>query len=1220
MRLYDVPWISHEGGNIFSLDIHPSGSKLATAGQDGGGAGLLIVWDLEFLNLSINESTEVMPLFNNYPMARIPHSSSINCVRWTRDPSSKRLVCGGDDPVLCIYECTGVYSSMGSIDQPSSSSTFPSEQQEIKRKVENYRCTHKLFIVFNFRFGHSLDVLHLDWSPDGKYLASCSLDNTIIIWNARKLPEKLTTLKQSGGGHSRGVKGLSWDPVGRFLATQAEDNTLKIWQTDSWTCVHTFSEPFAESAISTLFCRMDWSPDGCFLVAPCAMNNGGPTAKIFLRRDWSYSRDLVGFRKAVCAVRANTHCFQLKNYSGTHSTFACFAIGSRDRSISVWLMPNFARPLVVIEKVFNDSVVDLSKLTLAACSKDGVVRILKFSDNEIGNMLSEHETALILEKLYGIRHNSLDDLTVVNNDSFSSNDVQNSSFPSSSDFGYTSICESLARRAAETTINNESELFKVAFGRETSKRRFPMEMFVKRAKKQKNGSDQRRSTPNGFLKSSRHLYENGESNGINIGKIALDKRLYERGGEENGFYKNTREFRRKIFELPERKRILVAKIEKEEDSSINFIEVINNYPIKSFVESRIARLCGYRNEKRNGKDLLEWTFFSRRHISLLCANRIWTAIATSDAHFLTFSTLTGRLHFDICLVEPTSFFQHLNEEILLIGGFAGTISVWNIPQRRQLMQQSIASLFSYQNQQLISAILLPQLNTQNGAEENEFAGIDLKFSDLSVYRYLPNSNGWSKINTLFDFLKNNEIPDNIFKGMLPLSRFALLIKRKSEFCFIFGNNVTFIHSMPKMTSDSLDETKNFTNIQREEERRFRLNQISNAMTLYIKSINEKEKFVRDEIIAFERGKRHLANIMGVDPETMTQDLMGELKQIDTSIKYLFPSGLFSLKARPVMQPYSLDPIKKIDVDKNGNPRHTLFYTLKPHFFSILSDINRRTLRLVREYDQRQLALQRGEINLDNAKEGTPLPMNRHYWITKEVLQQKTNGEKITAEMFAGFIMALEYMCCVIKIRINYYSQLPNASLEQEFIDDYRTLRSGNVEPGNLVRLFASKLHRTELPIAHVHPETGLLEAIGHTYVKTTLATALVTTGGTGKITIDGYHYDILRDIQAREILLSPLIVTGLLGKVDIEAKIIAGTGGKSATPRAIRTATALALASLYPDLAERLRLAGLLNFDKRRKERRKPSQKGARARWIWRKLYFFCYSSISTRKDKIIGI
>uniref|UniRef100_A0A1I8BLI5 28S ribosomal protein S9, mitochondrial n=1 Tax=Meloidogyne hapla TaxID=6305 RepID=A0A1I8BLI5_MELHA len=403
--------------------------------------------------------------------------------------------------------------------------------------------------------------------------------------------------------------------------------------------------------------------------------------------------------------------------------------------------------------------------------------------------------------------------------------------------------------------------------------------------------------------------------------------------------------------------------------------------------------------------------------------------------------------------------------------------------------------------------------------------------------------------------------------MLPISRFSLLFNQK-----LLRQNILFVHSLaqtlpPDSSSISTEDgTKNYTSVQREKERRDRVNQISDAMNLYIKSINEQEKFIEDEMIGFEKGKRHLANIMGVDPETMTQ------KQIDTSIKYLFPSGLFSLKTRPVMQPYSLDPIKKIDVDQYGVPRHTLFYTLKPRFFAILSDINRRTLRLVREYDRRQLALQKGEIGESEANEGTPLPMNRHYWVTKEVLEHKSNGEKITDEM----------------------SQLPNASLEQEFIDDYRTLRAGDIEPGSLVRLYIS-----ELPIAHVHPKTGFLEAQGHSQVKTSIATALVSTGGTGKITIDGHHYDVFRDIQAREILLSPLIVTGLLGKVDIEAKVIHGVGGKSVTPRAIRTATALALAALYPDLAERLRLAGMLNYDRRRKERTKPSQKGARAKWIW---------------------
>lgn len=32
------------------------------------------------------------------------------------------------------------------------------------------------------------DVLDLSWSPQDKYLATCSVDNTILIWNAQKFP------------------------------------------------------------------------------------------------------------------------------------------------------------------------------------------------------------------------------------------------------------------------------------------------------------------------------------------------------------------------------------------------------------------------------------------------------------------------------------------------------------------------------------------------------------------------------------------------------------------------------------------------------------------------------------------------------------------------------------------------------------------------------------------------------------------------------------------------------------------------------------------------------------------------------------------------------------------------------------------------------------------------------------------------------------------------
>ena len=35
-----------------------------------------------------------------------------------------------------------------------------------------------------------LDVMDVAWSPHDVWLASCSVDNTIVIWNARKFPGK----------------------------------------------------------------------------------------------------------------------------------------------------------------------------------------------------------------------------------------------------------------------------------------------------------------------------------------------------------------------------------------------------------------------------------------------------------------------------------------------------------------------------------------------------------------------------------------------------------------------------------------------------------------------------------------------------------------------------------------------------------------------------------------------------------------------------------------------------------------------------------------------------------------------------------------------------------------------------------------------------------------------------------------------------------------------
>jgi protein HIRA/HIR1 len=46
-----------------------------------------------------------------------------------------------------------------------------------KVNVESWRCVSTLR-------GHAGDVLDLAWSPHDAWLATCSVDNTVIIWNA----------------------------------------------------------------------------------------------------------------------------------------------------------------------------------------------------------------------------------------------------------------------------------------------------------------------------------------------------------------------------------------------------------------------------------------------------------------------------------------------------------------------------------------------------------------------------------------------------------------------------------------------------------------------------------------------------------------------------------------------------------------------------------------------------------------------------------------------------------------------------------------------------------------------------------------------------------------------------------------------------------------------------------------------------------------------------
>lgn len=84
--------------------------------------------------------------------------------------------------------------------------------------------------------------------------------------------------------------------------------------------------------------------------------------------------------------------------------YCCLAVGSRDHSLSVWLTA-LQRPVVVIHELFKETVLDMSwsndRHVLLACSTDGTVAGVIFSEDELGTMLSEEDKNSLYQRIYG---------------------------------------------------------------------------------------------------------------------------------------------------------------------------------------------------------------------------------------------------------------------------------------------------------------------------------------------------------------------------------------------------------------------------------------------------------------------------------------------------------------------------------------------------------------------------------------------------------------------------------------------------------------------------------------------------------------------------------------------------------------------------------------------------------------------------------------------------
>ncbi|MCO5612491.1 hypothetical protein L7F22_066759 [Adiantum nelumboides] len=100
---------------------------------------------------------------------------------------------------------------------------------------------------------HDNEVWFLQFSHNGKYLASASKDCTAIIWEV--LQEGLVKLKYILTGHAKPVSFIAWSPNDSLILTCGNEEVIKLWDVASGECKYTYDK-------GNSFTACAWFPDG----------------------------------------------------------------------------------------------------------------------------------------------------------------------------------------------------------------------------------------------------------------------------------------------------------------------------------------------------------------------------------------------------------------------------------------------------------------------------------------------------------------------------------------------------------------------------------------------------------------------------------------------------------------------------------------------------------------------------------------------------------------------------------------------------------------------------------------------------------------------------------------------------------------------------------------------------------------------------------------------
>ncbi|GJQ15294.1 hypothetical protein GpartN1_g7085.t1 [Galdieria partita] len=402
-KLLQVSW--HEKQPIWSIDTSPCTGRLLTTGSDGIGRlwSLTIQHTLEYnlqwiADLKGHDGTVNVGRFN--PKGNIFRNERGDVHDW--------IATGSDGGNIVLWEkVTEEESPVGN------------HKMETEETLERWRIQQVLR-------KHLQDVLDLQWSCCGRYLVSGSVDNKVIIWDMTHL--NATRVME---GHHHFVQGIAVDPLGEYFASQSADRSLRIYQRTKnksgsfyFPCKKSISKIenndekdvflsqlskgylFLDDSHRCMFRRMDWSPDGSFLICPAAQsdiamegkdesgNNQQYAAVLFARGHWEAPVfQLLGYDKPAMVVKACPLVFDRTSRTENEMIQlpynVIFAVATLDTVFLYDIYEPF--PIGYVKGMHWQPITDLCWSKdgnyLLVCSIDGYVSVIYFESCELGTVV-----------------------------------------------------------------------------------------------------------------------------------------------------------------------------------------------------------------------------------------------------------------------------------------------------------------------------------------------------------------------------------------------------------------------------------------------------------------------------------------------------------------------------------------------------------------------------------------------------------------------------------------------------------------------------------------------------------------------------------------------------------------------------------------------------------------------------------------------------------------